>query len=420
MSKKDKANSMDWNEQADSMMKSWAQAQKDLWESWAQMMTETRDAKFQPPQLFSQWQEAANQYMDTWMGEAASIAQTTASQFLGAQELMLRFTDFNTRMWQAVAPKIEAGEDWQPALEKAIHETSQSWLQTSANLAGISGDMSELWQLYLKQWESFGKPWDTMARHAPALYARAAGGDRSAMQTLGEEAHDAYQRTLGRLVASPNLGMARDFNRKLQEGFDAWVGRQMAYGEYTTVLAEIWDAAFKKFSQDLLAKAQADEKITSVRDLTLLWTRGAEEVFTQNFRSEAYVLAQGKVLNASMEYRLHEREIIEEFLKIYDLPTRSELDEAHRRIYELRREVKVLKKAVAQLSAAPRQLHPAYLSHARPQQQQNHEPRSQAAAQIRPARPASQPAPRQNRRLDMAYPIKSVHRRGAESHRADL
>jgi class III poly(R)-hydroxyalkanoic acid synthase PhaE subunit len=342
---------MDWNEQADSMMQSWAQAQKDLWDSWAQMLTQTQDSKFQPGQIFSQWQEAARQYMDAWTGEAAGIAQATAAQFLGAQELLLRFTDFSTRMWQAVAPKIEAGEDWQAALEKSIQETSQSWLQTPANVAGIADDVSELWQLYMRQWESFGKPWEMIARQAPQLYSKAAAGDRSAMQTLGEEVHDAYQRTLGRLVASPNLGMTRDLTRKLQEGFDAWMVWHMAYAEYNAVLSKLWDAAFQKFTQDLLAKAEANEKITSVRELTLLWTRGAEQVFTENFRSEEYVLAQGKVLNASMEYRLHEREIIEEFLKTYDLPTRSELDEAHRRIYELRREVKSLKKSVAQLTA---------------------------------------------------------------------
>jgi len=85
--------------------------------------------------------------------------------------------------------------------------------------------------------------------------------------------------------------------------------------------------------------------------LVLLWTRGAEEVFTQNFRTEEYVLARGKMLNAGMAYRSRERAIIESFLKLYDLPTRSELDETHRRIYELRKEVKALKKTLAEIQS---------------------------------------------------------------------
>ena len=80
-----------------------------------------------------------------------------------------------------------------------------------------------------------------------------------------------------------------------------------------------------------------------------MWTRGAEQVFTDGFRTERYVLAQGQMLNAAMAYRVHEREIIEVFLNLYDLPTRTELDETHRRLYELRKEVKDLKKTISEL-----------------------------------------------------------------------
>ncbi len=37
-------------------------------------------------------------------------------------------------------------------------------------------------------------------------------------------------------------------------------------------------------------------------------------------------------------------------LKMYDLPTRSEVDEIHRSIYELRKEVKSLKKSLSRIS----------------------------------------------------------------------
>ena len=100
------------------------------------------------------------------------------------------------------------------------------------------------------------------------------------------------------------------------------------------------------FQEDIVSLAEKGQKIESLRDFVLLWTRGAEEIFTQAFRTEEYVLAQGQMLNAAMAYRIREREIIEIFLKLYDLPTRSELDETHRRIYELRKENKALRKEV--------------------------------------------------------------------------
>jgi class III poly(R)-hydroxyalkanoic acid synthase PhaE subunit len=175
-------------------------------------------------------------------------------------------------------------------------------------------------------------------------------GDSSAYIGLSNLYRDAYQGTFARLVASPGLGMNREFNEKFQSGFDAWVSWQLATLEYQGVLGEIWDQAFKHFQEEILALAEKGEKIETLRDFILLWTRGAEQVFTEAFQTEPYVLAQGQMLNTAMAYRVQVREIIEVFLKLYDLPTRSELDETHRRIYELRKEVKALRKTVADLT----------------------------------------------------------------------
>jgi class III poly(R)-hydroxyalkanoic acid synthase PhaE subunit len=211
--------------------------------------------------------------------------------------------------------------------------------------------MQALWDLYLKQWRQFGQPWEAAFQQAPEYAARIIAGDSSALAGLSNLYREAYQQTLARLAASPGLGLTRQFNEKIQQGFDSFVSWQLATLEYQGVLSEIWDRAFKQFADDLVSLAEKGETIENLRDFVLLWTRGAEQVFTEAFRSEQYVLAQGKMLNAGMAYRIHERAIIEEYLKLYDLPTRSELDETHRRIYELRKEVKALKKQLADIRA---------------------------------------------------------------------
>lgn len=53
-------------------------------------------------------------------------------------------------------------------------------------------------------------------------------------------------------------------------------------------------------------------------------------------------------MNAALIYRQRQQQLMEVFLKLNDLPTRSEVDEIHRSIYELRKEMKTLKKAFAE------------------------------------------------------------------------
>jgi class III poly(R)-hydroxyalkanoic acid synthase PhaE subunit len=289
--------------------------------------------------------------MEAWQAGAAPIAKATTEQFFAVQETAIRFLEFSTRLWEALGPKMQAGEDWTSILERNLEQFRKQWIQFPEVAEGTAEDMNRLWNDYLQQWQRFGQPWFQAMQRSPEFYARMMTGDSTAYIGLSNLYREAYQGTFARLVASPGLGMTREFNEKFQVGFDAWISWQLATMEYQGVVGEIWEQAFKRFQEDLISLAEKGEKIESLRDFVLLWTRGAEQVFTDAFQKEKYVLAQGGMLNAAMDYRVQEREIIEVFLNLYDLPTRSELDETHRRLYELRKEVKTLKKAIAELKA---------------------------------------------------------------------
>ncbi len=340
---------MDWAAYSQSLTQAWLDAQTALWRGWANLAGQPPPA--QAADLLEPWRKLTQQSMDSWNAGAAPIAKSTAEQFFAVQETALRFIEFSTRIWEAAGPKFAAGEDWPAALAEAVEGFRQRWLQLPQTGLETAQDMQALWDLYLKQWRQFGQPWEAALQQAPEYAARMIAGDSSALAGLSNLYRQAYQQTLARLAASPGLGLTRQFTEKLQQGFDSFVSWQLATLEYQGVLSEIWDRAFKQFADDLVSLAEKGETIENLRDFVLLWTRGAEQVFTEAFRSEPYVLAQGKMLIAGMAYRIHERAIIEEYLKRYDLPTRSELDETHRRIYELRKEVKALKKQLAELRA---------------------------------------------------------------------
>ena len=86
--------------------------------------------------------------------------------------------------------------------------------------------------------------------------------------------------------------------------------------------------------------------IATMRDLLQLWGRVADRVFVETFHTDEYIQLQGHFLNAAMKFRIQQREIAEVFQKTADLPTRREVDEAHRNIYEVRKELRQLKRVV--------------------------------------------------------------------------
>lgn len=344
-------NDKDLTEQTAEMLRSWSDAQRTMWEAWMEMANSTSKKAPSFIDIAVEWENLATQALQAWTSATDPLARRTAEQIIASQGVMLRFVDFAARAWETTAPKIKSGDEWQEAFFNTIEQLRKSWLGLPAQTVAITEDMDALWKLYLDQWRAFGQPWENVLNKSPALLGRAASGESAAMFELSSAYQEAYQQTIGRLAGSPNLGMTREFTSRMQEGFDAFVAWNLASVEYQAVISEIWDATFKQFGEELVIMAEKGEKVESVRDLVMLWTRGGEQTFLGAFQSERYTLAQGKLLNATMQYRICQRRIIEKYLEMFDLPTRSEVDEAHRRIYELSKEVKTLKKKVSTLES---------------------------------------------------------------------
>jgi hypothetical protein len=57
-------------------------------------------------------------------------------------------------------------------------------------------------------------------------------------------------------------------------------------------------------------------------------------------RSERYLASQAALLAASTELRLAQQEVAEYYGQMFGLPTRTELDDVHKTLTELRRELR--------------------------------------------------------------------------------
>jgi len=352
------------------VMDSWVEAQKSIMDSWfslaaiamsawqpttavqqgAESQADSGDRSGTGPgPVNSAWQQLWEQHMRAATTGATPIIKASIEQFNAAQEYMLRTLQYTARAWKAFATEPDPDRDVQSEIERARDKALQEWQKWPVEFSVTGEDVNKLWEQYLLTWQSYGPPWMSAMQRVPEISAGMMRGESASLAGYAEVFRDAYQDTLGQLVSSPNLGPGREFNEKLLGNFDAWINYQLAIQDYQAILLAIWREAIDDYFDRLLVMAENGEKIDNVRDLTLLWTRGAETIFSEAFQGQDYVLAQGKMLNAAMDLRIRQRELMDVFLQSLDLPTRAEMDEAHRRIYELRKEIKILKKELREM-----------------------------------------------------------------------
>ncbi len=204
----------------------------------------------------------------------------------------------------------------------------------------------ELCQIYVKGLQKLGQLWAEPLWQSLEIASRSALGDHSALMELTHLYQDIYEKTLGSFLLSPSLGYTREFNNKWLLGFDTWINFYQASFDYQLVLLDVWARAFDELMRELASSEEKGKTVQNWRQFLQVWSSLFDRVFAQTFRSQDTLQIRGKFLNAAMTYRLHQQQLIEVFLKMNDLPTRSEVDEIHRNIYELRKEIKSLNKTL--------------------------------------------------------------------------
>jgi class III poly(R)-hydroxyalkanoic acid synthase PhaE subunit len=204
----------------------------------------------------------------------------------------------------------------------------------------------ELWQIYLKGLQKLAQLWAESLQQSRESGSGVVGGYAEPLIELSNLYWNMYEKTFGSTLQSPNLGYAREFNNKLFKSFDAWINFSKASFDYQIVLLNVWLKASEELMRELASSEEKGETVQNWQQFLQVWSSVFDRVFALTFRSEDAVEVQGNFLNSAMTYRLYQQQLMEVFLKMYDLPTRSELDEIHRSIYELRKEIKSLKKAL--------------------------------------------------------------------------
>ena len=341
---------MPWNEQAELLTNAFTETQAKIWQSWCELFRTVPGPMVPFCSGVEQWRDLTSKGIQDWTAESEQVVKDVAQRLHVAQDTAMRFLELSLSAWKAMTPKVQSGEDWHTIFANYSTRLREQFVFSPDSMTKTVGDMTELWRLYLEEWQKLNQPWAESWRRASWHFGQAATGDGSALIKLTNLYWDAYERTFGRLMESPSLGHTRELNEQLLKGFDAWLDFRRASFEYQVVMSETWCRSFERFIGRLVSQAEAGKPVEDLRQLLYLWLDVVDENFLGVFRSEEYIRMQGQLMNTAMTYRIHERDIVEAFLKISHVPSRSELDEAYRRIYELRKEVKELKSAFRQLS----------------------------------------------------------------------
>lgn len=319
------------------------------------------------------WLDMQKQYMDTWLGLAGGQAPWSAApppfaagrnpwtdafeqwSKLFGQALPTDAKDVGNRLFEVGKSYLDMSETFWRTLRDGKHmqDWVKDWQETmlaagrqAGKTFGFPGGATDPWAGFANLW---GLPMQNWQRMAYAL-SPFPGELEKALRT-GPPDGSELTHSLRQFLSTPPVGYTREWQEQVQE----WAQLAVEYGHtvqaFSGLLGKVVERALELFSKRMQEKVEAGESFDGLRAIYNLWIDCGEDAYAEQVATPDFPRLQADMVNSLMRMKRHEQYLVEEAMTALNMPTRSEIDTTHKRVYELQRQVRQLQQALEDLTA---------------------------------------------------------------------
>ena len=341
--------------------KVWQSAWKQGFEQW-QKLWEQAGAQYPGAEFFTSWinllQKQFQEYMGKEPKEFAGLGPEVFSRLLNAGAIYARFLEF----WKTgLAPLLSAPEGKLDA--EKFKELSQQWIdqyqEILKTLWGAPPDRAS--QAVLESWAkmakaqmeaywNFLKPVFTNFENFPDKIQGVMSGDTQKTLEFYGLFRDTYEQTLGKIIRMPSMGYFKDIQERTSKAIDSYLEYRVALNEYYSLFYQTSVRAMER----VLARLEEfkDEDWSSpegIKKFYRLWWTINEDTYQELFLSPEFIHLLKEVLSRGLLFKKWLDEIYDKLVEATPLPSKKDMDEVYKAIYDLKKEVRWQRRAIEQL-----------------------------------------------------------------------
>ncbi len=221
--------------------------------------------------------------------------------------------------------------------------------QVAAQFAGVQGNAAEIGQAWR---EALGANAENLATglFPEMIRAMRGGGQHAGLDEWITQAMpfvESLRRERSKWLHLPTFGLSREHQERWQQLALAQDEYQQRNDEFNRLMAKATQRAFELFERKLAEHEAPEKQLTSVRALFDLWIDAAEDAYAESALSPEFGEVYGALTNAQMRLRGCMQREVEQFCGLLGMPSRTEVDSAHRKIAELERALRKASLAAA-------------------------------------------------------------------------
>ena len=295
----------------------------------------------------------ARQYWSA-LGEAMRNAVPGAGQSAGMPQWQ-QAMDGWSRFAQAGSP---AGNDAMARFNAQAQQWFGQMQQVAAQFAGQDAGAGEIAKAWKRVMESAG------GQHGGNAFLDLLQGMRGpglqgfeqwfAQASPGFAGLDAGRNEALSWLRMPAFGVGREQQERWQRLALAQADYQQRTQAYNALMMQATQDAYSVFEGKLAEREEPGRQLHSARALFDLWIDAAEEAYAKVALSQEFREVYGELVNAQMRLRGGIQREVEQACALFGMPTRSELDGAHRKMADMERQLRRLRDAIGNVAPSPK------------------------------------------------------------------
>lgn len=343
----------------------WIKWQKDIWQGWmdaAQKGMEQAQAGMGPAgsgpmEVYRQWLETFGRAMSGGIPQEGLGPMT----FLKAFDATRVYSEVMGFWAKAMGPlaQLRPGDQLSPEKIKQVYDHWSGEYQKM--IKSLWGAMPS------EEARETGKSFENAARAAseygwtmiepvlrnmegwPALAERMAKGDAGAAAEAVGLFRKNYEATVGKALRAPSMGYFREFNELLNKTLDAYIEFNASMLEYATMFQNTSARASEKVFGRLLEFQGREITPDTPREFYRIWWTINEETFHELFLSPEFTSLLREVLRRGLLFRKWLDDLAGQIAEMANLPSKKDMDEIYKALYELKKEVRWQERAIRKL-----------------------------------------------------------------------
>lgn len=244
-------------------------------------------------------------------------------------------------MWKSFGDPSAMVEDFQKNYMDIIGNVMKSLFpETVQPFIMNPTDFMDMMVGYYKQ---FVSPWMEIDAD---IMARLAEGDPDAYIDFFKDYQVKYAENVEKYFTVLGMGLNREANEDYMKVMNQWNKAMISMGELMAVITKTGQESFNQIAEKVQADLAEGKTITTFRDFYNVWYSVTEAAYEKLLATDEFAKVFDDFSDRYAQYMIAQNKVYERMLSFLPIPTNTDMKSLYRTVYDLRKDVRDLKKAL--------------------------------------------------------------------------